>query len=89
MQITTARKSEQKRRLPAQVYIVNVPLHFYVIVWRLGEGLLYKCPLYPCDWTCDQDAMKKGPAVIHLLRVHNIQPLEIKERGIKFNIHQT
>ena len=30
--------------------------------------------------------MKKGPAVLHLLKVHNIEPLEMRERGIKFRI---
>ena len=46
---------------------------------------MFKCPLYPCDWTCDRDGMNKGPAVLHLLRKHKIQPLEMRERGIKFD----
>ena len=28
--------------------------------------------------------MRKGPAVLHLLKIHKIQPLEMRERGIKF-----
>ena len=30
------------------------------------------------------EGMIKGPAVLHLLKKHNIQPLEMRERGIKF-----
>ena len=48
------------------------------------EGWVFKCPVYPCDWTCGREGMIKGPAVLHLLKKHNIQPLEMRERGIKF-----
>ena len=49
------------------------------------EGVMYKCPLHPCSWTCGKDGMRQGPAVLHLLKVHKIQPLEMRERGIKFD----
>ena len=49
------------------------------------EGWVYKCPLFPCDWTCDREGMNQGPAVLHLLRKHKIQPVEMRERGIKFD----
>ena len=50
--------------------------------------MVYKCPLDPCDWSCGPEDMKKGPAVLHLLNVHNIQPLEIRERGVKFSVQK-
>ena len=45
---------------------------------------MFKCPLYPCEWTCGKEGMRKGPAVLHLLKIHKIQPLEMRDRGIKF-----
>jgi len=50
-----------------------------------GESIVYRCPLYPCTWTCGKEGMRQGPAVLHLLRIHKIQPLEMRERGIKFD----
>ena len=49
------------------------------------DKILYKCPLHPCSWSCSKTEMKTGPAVLHLLKVHKIQPLEMRERGIKFD----
>lgn len=49
------------------------------------EGWVYKCPLYPCEWTCGKEDMRKGPAVLHLLKIHKIPPLEMREKGIKFD----
>eukprot|EP00092_Neocalanus_flemingeri_P040165 GFUD01043750.1.p1 GENE.GFUD01043750.1~~GFUD01043750.1.p1 ORF type:complete len:921 (+),score=245.54 GFUD01043750.1:150-2912(+) len=49
------------------------------------DNIVYRCPLYPCAWTCGKEGMRQGPAVLHLLRVHKIQPLEMRERGIKFD----
>ena len=51
---------------------------------EVEEPVVYKCPLHPCNWTCGKEGMRQGPAVLHLLRVHKIQPLEMRERGIKF-----
>ena len=48
------------------------------------EGWIFKCPLYPCEWTCGKEGMRKGPAVLHLLKIHKIQPLEMRDKGIKF-----
>merc|ERR1719154_1030679 len=53
------------------------------------DSVVYKCPLHPCSWTCGKEGMRQGPAVLHLLRVHKIQPLEMRERGIKFDKIQT
>ena len=50
-----------------------------------GDNVVYKCPLNGCTWTCGKEGMRQGPAVLHLLRVHKIQPLEMRERGIKFD----
>jgi len=50
-----------------------------------GDNVVYKCPLNDCTWTCGKEGMRQGPAVLHLLRVHKIQPLEMRERGIKFD----
>jgi len=55
-----------------------------VVVGEEG-GVLYRCPLQPCSWTCGKEGMRQGPAVLHLLRTHKIQPLEMRERGIKFD----
>ena len=45
---------------------------------------MYKCPIAGCEWTCGKEGMRQGPAVLHLLKVHKIQPLQMRERGIKF-----
>jgi len=49
------------------------------------DNVIYRCPLHPCTWTCGKEGMRQGPAVLHLLRVHKIQPLAMRERGIKFD----
>jgi len=49
------------------------------------ESVMYRCPLHPCTWTCGKEGMRQGPAVLHLLKVHRIQPLEMREKGIKFD----
>jgi len=49
------------------------------------DNVVYKCPLNGCTWTCGKEGMRQGPAVLHLLRIHKIQPLEMRERGIKFD----
>ena len=48
-------------------------------------GVRYKCPISGCNWTCGKDGMRQGPAVLHLLKIHKIQPLQMRERGIKFD----
>jgi len=52
---------------------------------EVEDTIVYRCPLHPCTWTCGKEGMRQGPAVLHLLRVHKIQPLEMRERGIKFD----
>lgn len=49
------------------------------------EAVMYKCPIAGCEWTCGKEGMRQGPAVLHLLKVHKIQPLQMRERGIKFD----
>jgi len=56
----------------------------HTIKKEVEDPVVYKCPLHPCNWTCGKEGMRQGPAVLHLLRVHKIQPLEMRERGIKF-----
>jgi len=56
---------------------------------NVEDSVVYRCPLHPCTWTCGKEGMRQGPAVLHLLRVHKIQPLEMRERGIKFDKIQT
>ena len=65
---------------------------FYFILLKLfdkfaGDGgeARYGCPISGCSWVCGKEEMRKGPAVLHLLKAHNIQPLEMHERGIKFH----
>lgn len=45
---------------------------------------LYKCPIGKCAWTCTQDGIRQGPAVLHVLRVHGVQPVEMEEKGLLF-----
>jgi len=51
---------------------------------EVEEEVIYKCPMPDCHWTCTREGMRQGPAVLHLLRIHKIQPVEMRERGIKF-----
>jgi len=44
----------------------------------------YKCPIKKCGWTCSEVELQKGPAVLHLLRIHGIQPMDMQARGLKF-----
>ena len=48
-------------------------------------GVRYKCAMSGCSWVCGKEEMRGGVAAFHLLKAHNIQPLEMQERGIKFH----
>ena len=56
-----------------------------IFILGADGGVRYKCPISDCKWTCGKDGMMQGPAVLHLLKVHKIQPLQMRERGIKFD----
>ena len=67
------------------VYFINI--FFFIKICLEGDdgGVRYKCPIADCNWTCGKDGMRQGPAVLHLLKIHKIQPLQMRERGIKFD----
>jgi len=75
-------KQEPNEPVETKTPLEGVPLT--EVKKELEEVLMYKCPLPGCDWICTREGMRKGPAVLHLLRIHKIQPIEMRQRGIKF-----
>ena len=39
----------------------------------------------PCEWTCKKEGMRQGPALLHMIKAHQIQPKWVDEKliGIK------
>merc|ERR1712013_144 len=49
------------------------------------DEILFRCPMDPCEWTCRKEGMRQGPALLHMIKAHQIQPKEMRLRGIRFH----
>lgn len=65
--------AQDKKRLPSEK-------------WKLWKSFIDPNLLILVSCVFCQDGLQIGSAVLHLLRVHGVQPVEMRRQGLKFEV---